>query len=80
MQDFHVDGGVVSATFLSGAVAFLAWIVKVAARETLSGLKASIDTHAKSIDALAAEVREMRVEVSDIKHRLTIVETRQEHP
>jgi uncharacterized protein YoxC len=79
MEDIRVDGGVVASTMISGAVAFLAWIIKVAARQALDGLKKSIDNHAHAIDTLAGEVKEMRVEVSEVKHRLTIVETRQEH-
>lgn len=75
MEDFHVDGGIVASTFISGAVAFLAWIIKVAARESLAGLKQSIDHHAKTIDKLAMEVREMREEVSDLKTRMVRVET-----
>jgi uncharacterized protein YoxC len=78
MHEITIDGGIVASAFLSGAVAFLAWIIRIAARETLKGLKQSIDNHAHAIDVLAGEVKEMRVEVSDIKHRLTIVETRQD--
>jgi hypothetical protein len=79
MEDIRVDGGVIASTMISGAVGFLAWIIRVAARQALDGLKKSIDNHAKAIDTLAGEVKEMRVEVSEVKHRLTIVETRQEH-
>jgi hypothetical protein len=79
MQSIQVDGGVIASAMISGAVAFLAWIIRTAARSALDGLKASIDNHARAIDILASEVKEMRVEVSDIKHRLTVVETRQEH-
>lgn len=71
------DGGVIASVLLSAAVAGLAFIVKIAARETLSGLKQSIDNHARAIDVLAAEVKEMRVEVSDLKQRMVRVETRQ---
>ncbi len=77
MTEFHVDGGVIASALISGAVAFLAWIIKVAARQALDGLKASIDNHAHAIDVLAAEVKEMRVEVSDLKERMVRVETRQ---
>ena len=77
MQEMHVDGGIVASAFISGAVAFLAWIIRVAARETLAGLKVSIDRHAKAIDDLAAEVKEMREEVSELKGRVIAVETRQ---
>lgn len=77
MQEVHVDGGIVASAFISGAVAFLAWIVKVAARESLAGLKLSIDAHAHAIDKLAAEVKEMRSEVSELKNRVVRVETRQ---
>jgi uncharacterized protein YoxC len=62
---------------ISGAVAFLAWIIRVAARQALDGLKQSIDNHAHAIDVLAGEVKEMRVEVSDLKERMVRVETRQ---
>lgn len=79
MEPMQIDGGVIASAFISGAVAFLAWIIKVAARETLSGLKTSIDNHAKAIDDLALEVKEMRTEVSDLKERMVAVETRQ-HP
>lgn len=77
MTEFHVDGGVIASALISGAVAFLAWIIKVAAREALAGLKQSIDNHARAIDILAGEVKEMRVEVSDLKERMVAVETRQ---
>jgi uncharacterized protein YoxC len=77
MAEFHVDGGVIASALISGAVAFLAWIIKVAARQALDGLKQSIDNHAHAIDVLAAEVKEMRVEVSDLKERMVRVETRQ---
>ena len=75
MESIHVDGGIIASTFISGAVAFLAWIIRVAARETLSGLKLSIDNHANAIDELAVEVKEMRTEVSDLKARMVRVET-----
>jgi uncharacterized protein YoxC len=78
MEDIRVDGGVIASTMISGAVAFLAWIIRVAARQALDGLKQSIDNHAHAIDVLAGEVKEMRVEVSDLKERMVRVETR--HP
>lgn len=77
MDDFHVDGGVVASALVAGALAFLAWIIKMAAREALAGLKQSIDHHAHTIEALADEIKEMRVEVSDLKGRMVAVETRQ---
>jgi hypothetical protein len=75
MSDIHVDSGVIASAFISGAVAFLAWIIKVAARQALDGLKVSIDNHAHAIDNMAAEVKEMREEVSDLKQRMVRVET-----
>ena len=75
MQDIRVDGGVIASALISGAVAFLAWIIKTAAREALNGLKQSIDHHASAIDELAMEVKEMRTEVSDLKTRMVRVET-----
>ncbi len=78
MTEFHVDGGVIASALISGAVAFLAWIIKVAARQALDGLKQSIDNHAHTVDGLATEVKEMRVELTSLKERVTRVETRQE--
>lgn len=75
MEQLHVDGGIVASAFISGAVAFLAWIIKVAARETLAGLKLSIDRHANAIDDLAIEVKEMRKQVSNLEGRMVRVET-----
>lgn len=75
MEEIHVDGGIVASAFISGALAFMAWIIKVAAREALAGLKQSIDHHAAAIDTLAHEVKEMRAEVSDLKTRVVRVET-----
>lgn len=77
MEDLRVDGGIVASALVSGALGFLAWIIKVAAREALAGLKASIDHHAHTIEALAEEIKEMRTEVSDLKGRMVAVETRQ---
>lgn len=77
MEEIHIDGGVVASAFISGAVAFLAWIIKVAARESLAGLKQSIDSHTHAIDALTGEVKQMRGELSDLKGRVAVVETRQ---
>jgi uncharacterized protein YoxC len=77
MTDIHVDGGVIASAFVTGAIAFLAWIVKVAARQALDSLKTSIDNHAHSIDKLAEKVEDMRTEVSDLKERMVRVETRQ---
>jgi hypothetical protein len=74
MDDFHVDGGVVASTLIGSAITFLAWIIRVAAREALAGLKQSIDSHAHAIDSLAVEVKEMRQEVSNLKQRVTRVE------
>jgi hypothetical protein len=74
MDDFRVDGGVVASTLIGSAITFLAWIIKVAAREALAGLKQSIDSHAHAIDSLALEVKAMRIEVSDLKERMARVE------
>lgn len=79
MEPMHLDGGIVASIIIGAAVSFLGFIIKFAAREALNGLKQSIDNHAKAIDILAAEVKEMRVEVSDLKSRMVAVETRQ-HP
>jgi hypothetical protein len=75
----QVDAGVVASGLISGALAFFAWVVKIAAREALAGLKQSIDHHAEAIDTLAIEVKEMRREVTDLKTRVVVIETRQEH-
>jgi len=75
MEEVRVDGGVIASAMISGAVAFLAWIIRVAARQALDGLKVSIDNHAHAIDNMAAEVKEMREEVSDLKQRMVRVET-----
>jgi uncharacterized protein YoxC len=75
MEHLEISPGTIGATFVSGAVAFLAWIIRVAARESLSGLKKSIDNHASTVNALAEEVKEMRREVSDLKMRMVRVET-----
>jgi uncharacterized protein YoxC len=75
MEEIHVSPGTLGAALVSGAVTFLAWIIRVAAREALAGLKQSIDHHARTIDSLAHEVKEMRAEVSDLKTRVVRVET-----
>lgn len=75
MESIHVDTGVVASGLISGSLAFFAWVVKVAVREALAGLKQSIDHHAEAIDTLALEVKEMRTEVSDLKTRMVRVET-----
>ena len=79
MESMQVDAGVVASGLISGALAFFAWVVKIAAREALAGLKQSIDHHAEAIDTLAIEVKEMRREVTDLKTRVVVIETRQEH-
>jgi hypothetical protein len=75
MEEIRLDGGIVASAIISAALAFFAWIIRVAARETLAGLKQSIDRHADAIDTLAIEVKEMRTEVSDLKTRMVRVET-----
>ena len=75
METIHVDTGVVASGLISGALAFFAWVVKVAAREALAGLKQSIDHHAEAIDTLANEVKEMRQQVSNLEGRMVRVET-----
>lgn len=74
VDKLEVDAGIVVTAAMSAAVGFLGWVIRVAARETLAGLKASIDAHTRAIDSLSLELREMREEVSDVKARLTVVE------
>jgi hypothetical protein len=67
VDHLEIDGGIIVTTLISAAVAFLGWVIRVAARTTLEGLKTSIDAHAKAVGAMQGEMHEFRRELGEFR-------------
>ena len=77
LDHLEIDAGVVMTAIISGAIAFLGWVIRVAARETLAGFKNSLAQHSQALKDMADEVRELRIELAEVKARVTVVENRE---
>lgn len=77
LDHLEIDAGVVMTAIISGAIAFLGWVIRVAARETLAGFKNSLAQHSQALKDMADEVRELRIELAEVKARVSIVENRE---
>lgn len=78
MDHIEIDAGIVMTAIISGAIAFLGWVIRVAARETLAGFRNSLAQHSQALKDMADEVRELRIELAEVKARVTMVENRGE--
>lgn len=77
LDHVEIDAGIVMTAIISGAIAFLGWVIRVAARETLAGFRNSLSEHSKALKDMADEVRELRIEMADVKARISLVEKRE---
>lgn len=77
LDHLEIDAGVVMTAIISGAIAFLGWVIRVAARETLAGFKNSLAQHSQALKDMADEVRELRIELAEVKARVSVVEHRE---
>lgn len=77
LDHLEIDAGVVMTAIISGAIAFLGWVIRVAARETLAGFKNSLAQHSQALKDMADEVRELRIELAEVKARVSVVENRE---
>ena len=78
MDHIEIDAGIVMTAIISGAIAFLGWVIRVAARETLAGFKNSLAEHSQALKDMADEVRDLRIELAEVKARVSVVESRGE--
>lgn len=77
LDHVEIDAGIVMTAIISGAIAFLGWVIRVAARETLAGFRNSLSEHSKALKDMADEVRELRIELAEVKARVSVVEHRE---
>ena len=78
MDHIEIDAGIVMTAIISGAIAFLGWVIRVADRETLAGFKNSLAEHSQALKDMADEVRDLRIELAEVKARVSVVESRGE--
>lgn len=82
VDHWEVDASVVVTAIIGAAITFLGWVIRVAARSTLEGLRTSIDAHAKSLTDLRSEIAQfredlggLRVEVAEVRGRIKALES-----
>lgn len=66
-DDIHVPASAVAGSFLTLAIGLAAWVIKVAARQTLEGFKAALNDHTTALRELSSEVAEHRREMAELK-------------
>ena len=72
----ELPGEVVAGGLVAGGLAALGWLFKMAAGETLRGLRESMTALQKSVDGLTSELRRVSATQADHESRLSVMEDR----
>jgi hypothetical protein len=67
---------VVAGALVAGGLAALGWLFRLAAGETLRGLRDSMTSLQKSVDGLTSELRTVNATQADHESRLSVMEDR----
>lgn len=70
----HIPTATVLGVMLTGAVAFVGFIIKMAARQVLTGFKEALDRHSDAIDRNTLAIDQLKERIMDHDARLKALE------
>jgi hypothetical protein len=68
---------VVAGALVAGGLAALGWLFRMAAGETLRGLRESMTALQRSVDGLTSELKAVNATQADHESRISVMEDRQ---